>query len=246
MFLDHEFANTLLLHARVMAKAEIQKSTALTNASEEPSTSGVKNMNVPPTDSEESTVVDDIPSIVENSKITNVWNYNQTVCLIKSMATFYRDFNDPRKRKHIFENVANDLISHGFAVDSKSVQNKWKGLLRSYTKAKDTKNRTGQGPSRFLFYEMLDDIVGNQPKNSCTHSLNVLETSENIDKENVETMTSEIEDVRHPEETLKTSTEAEKPEEEHTNSTRKKRKFSAKQYEKEYIELKRGEHKRRQ
>lgn len=36
---------------------------------------------------------------------------------------------------------------------------------------KDTKVRTDQSPSRFLFFEDLD-IFGNKPTNECTHSLN--------------------------------------------------------------------------
>lgn len=129
-------------------------------------------------------------------RTTNIWSFNQTQSLINSMASYYADFNDPRKRKHIFEHIANDLISAGYAIDARLVQNKWKSLLRSYTKAKDTKTRTGQGPSRFLFYELIDDIVGNHPKNKCDHSLNTLNMpiSEN-DSSNGEKLPMENEDA---------------------------------------------------
>ncbi|KAG5877219.1 hypothetical protein JTB14_036427 [Gonioctena quinquepunctata] len=170
------------------------------------------------------------------------------------MATYYTDFNDPRKRKHIFEHVANDLISAGFSVDSKIVQNKWKGLLRSYTKAKDTKNRTGQGPSRFLFYEIIDDIVGNQPKNSCHHSLNSLDTTvladTGIEEPNLEL--KERNDKSHGEmgelpEVEAVGTEEEKnPSEELINSNKRRKRVSEKQLKKEYIDLKREEYTRRQ
>lgn len=233
-----------------MAQSGIQ---SLDNISNQPSTSGLKNINFPTgspapnhSDLEEYSVVEDIPPTSQSTRMTNIWSYHQTVCLIKSMGTFYNDFSDVRKRKHIFENVANDLISHGFSVDPKLVQNKWKGLLRSYSKAKDTKNRTGQGPSRFLFYEIIDDIVGHHPKNSCNHSLNILETSE-IDREYVES-SSEIVNVQNSEEQeVESSNNVEKFNEEHPNSTRKKRsRFSGKQNQKDYMELKREEYKKRQ
>lgn len=235
-----------------MAQSGIQ--SLLDNISNQPSTSGLKNINFPTgspapnhSDLEEYSVVEDIPPTSQSTRMTNIWSYHQTVCLIKSMGTFYNDFSDVRKRKHIFENVANDLISHGFSVDPKLVQNKWKGLLRSYSKAKDTKNRTGQGPSRFLFYEIIDDIVGHHPKNSCNHSLNILETSEIIDREYVES-SSEIVNVQNSEEQeVESSNNVEKFNEEHPNSTRKKRsRFSGKQNQKDYMELKREEYKKRQ
>ncbi|XP_018577662.1 uncharacterized protein LOC108915975 [Anoplophora glabripennis] len=88
------------------------------------------------------------------------------------MAIHYKDLSNPRKRKHVFENIANDMISEGFTINSIAVQNKWKSLTRSYSKCKDTRVRTGQSPSRFLFFEDLDEILGKKPTNECTHSLN--------------------------------------------------------------------------
>ncbi|CAG9822814.1 unnamed protein product [Phaedon cochleariae] len=175
-----------------------------------------------------------IPANPFLTRVTNVWN-----------------FNDPRKRKHIFENVANDLISARYTVDPKHVQNKWKGLLRSYTKAKDIKNSTGQGPSRFFFYEMIDDIVGNHPKNSCTHSLNSLDTPIVADGENED---PDLEMERNDQ----NSTEIEKQLEEDPPSkekscgqnnfspSKKRKRISEKQLKKEYVDLKREEFTKRQ
>ncbi|CAG9822181.1 unnamed protein product [Phaedon cochleariae] len=172
---DNHFANALLMHARGTA---------------EDISSDVEEM-----ESENTQCATPCNSQTQ-VRTTNIWSFNQTQSLINSMASYYADFNDVRKRKHIFEHIANDLISAGYAVDAKLVQNKWKSLLRSYTKAKDTKTRTGQGPSRFLFYELIDDIVGNHPKNKCDHSLNTLDPpiSEN-DSSNGEKVPLEDEDA---------------------------------------------------
>lgn len=90
------------------------------------------------------------------------------------------DFNHPKKRNHIFENISNDLISNGFSgVSSTMVRNKWNSLNKSYRKAKDMKSKSGRAPSRFMFFEQLDEILGNSPSNSCNHSIN----SENITSE---------------------------------------------------------------
>lgn len=244
LFLDHQFANSLLLDARMTAEA----STGMSEDAQ-PCTSRIKNVkfvnySLP---SPQSDLEENIPANPQNTKITNVWSYNQTVHLIKSMSTFYSDFNDPRKRKHIFENISNDLISAGYTVDSKMVQAKWKGLLRSYTKAKDNKNRTGQGPSRFLFYEIIDDIVGNLPKNSCSHSLNTLDTPETFNRENEEPLTEcESEETNLEVEFQNNENKSIKEQQETRQENKKRKRLSENQIKKEYIDLRREEYEKRQ
>ncbi|KAK5649589.1 hypothetical protein RI129_000618 [Pyrocoelia pectoralis] len=68
----------------------------------------------------------------ENLKTNYAWKYNQM------------DLNHPKKRKQVFEHVANDLLSLQFEVTSVMVQNKWNSLLKSYRKSKDNQNRTGR------------------------------------------------------------------------------------------------------
>lgn len=69
-----------------------------------------------------------------------VWSYDETICLIVSTAIHISDFSDLRKRKNVFENIANDLISAGYTINATQVQYNWKSLTRSCNKAKDTKN----------------------------------------------------------------------------------------------------------
>ncbi|KAJ3622369.1 hypothetical protein MTP99_002884 [Tenebrio molitor] len=46
-----------------------------------------------------------------NTKSTYMWKYDQVLGLINSMGNYTNDFDDPRKRKDIYEHVANELLS---------------------------------------------------------------------------------------------------------------------------------------
>jgi hypothetical protein len=99
------------------------------------------------------------------------WTYDQTLYLIDAMGSHMDELNHPKKRRFVFNNISNDLLSSGFSISGSICQNKWKNLLRSYKVAKDTKNRTGRGPSRFHFFDKMDDLLGEKPSNKCSHSL---------------------------------------------------------------------------
>lgn len=87
------------------------------------------------------------------------------------MESHYEDLAHPRKRKSVFINVMNDLISNGIAVDENMCQAKWKNLVRSYNASKDLKTRTGRGPSRFQFFSEMDELLGEKPTNKTKHSM---------------------------------------------------------------------------
>lgn len=101
----------------------------------------------------------------------HLWQYNEIRALITSMESHFEELSHPRKRKHVFENVSNDLLSSGFICSAAECQAKWKSLMRSYNVAKDNKNKTGRGPNRFQFFEEIDAIVGTKPSNNCEHTL---------------------------------------------------------------------------
>lgn len=46
-----------------------------------------------------------------NISPSHTWKYGETINLIKCMATHIEDLNHARKRKDVFEHVANDLLS---------------------------------------------------------------------------------------------------------------------------------------
>ncbi|KAF2884762.1 hypothetical protein ILUMI_21407 [Ignelater luminosus] len=79
----------------------------------------------------------------ESTKLTYIWKYDQVKALISSMSNHIQDLDNPKKRKDVYDNVANNLVSNKYQVSATIVQNKWKNLLKNYRKAKDTKTRTG-------------------------------------------------------------------------------------------------------
>lgn len=100
-----------------------------------------------------------------------IWSYAETIALLHSMETHVEHLSHPVKRKHVFENVSNDLLSLGYSIDATTCNTKWKTLVRSYKNTKDNNTKTGQSSSRLLFFEKMDEILGNKPSISCLHTL---------------------------------------------------------------------------
>ncbi|KAF5288839.1 hypothetical protein FQA39_LY03718 [Lamprigera yunnana] len=113
---DQHFLSSLLFHVKANRTAENAKSLCNTSISED-----------------------------QNLKTNYAWKYNQVVELIKLRSSHMEDLNHPKKRKQVFEYVANDLVILQFEVTSVTVQNKW----NDYLKAKDNQNRTGCGTISF-------------------------------------------------------------------------------------------------
>lgn len=119
----------------------------------------------------------------------HVWQHSEVLCLIESMAVHFDDLSNVKKRRNVFENIANDMLSKGFPTNATLCKAKWKSLVRSYSAAVDNKNRTGRGPSRFQFFEEIDAILGTKPSQKCSHtldtSINGLETDISDNRENI-------------------------------------------------------------
>ncbi|CAH1379966.1 unnamed protein product [Tenebrio molitor] len=99
------------------------------------------------------------------------WQHDEVKCLLHSFEQHKDELSHPKKRKFAWDNIANDVVSNGYTVNATICKNKWKNLLRTYKTAKDSKKRTGNAPSRFNFFNDIDDIIGKKPSNSCTHTL---------------------------------------------------------------------------
>lgn len=120
---------------------------------------------------------------ISQSGPPHIWQYSEVLSLIRSMEVNFENLSHSKKRKHVFGNILNDLLSEGYSLTAEMVQSKWKSLVRSYNSAKDNKNKTGRAPSRFQFFEEMDDLLGNKPSNSCKHSMESSEpgpSNENI------------------------------------------------------------------
>lgn len=114
----------------------------------------------------------------------HVWKHAEILCLIESMAVHFDDLSNVKKRKNVFENIANDMLSKGFSSNALLCKSKWKSLLRSYSAAVDNKNKTGRGPSRFQFFEEMDAILGTKPSQNCSHTLDT--SSSNLEMHVIE------------------------------------------------------------
>ncbi|CAL1681135.1 unnamed protein product [Lasius platythorax] len=105
------------------------------------------------------------------------WTYEQTLLLIQSYGIHEEEKSHPKQRKHMWDNIANDMISHGHDVNKKLCYTKWTNLLRSYKSAKDQihgNKKTGQAPSKFIFYDVIDELLGEKPSNSSSQTLSSL------------------------------------------------------------------------
>ncbi|CAH1107041.1 unnamed protein product [Psylliodes chrysocephalus] len=154
----------------------------------------------------------------------------------------------PSESIYSYYSITNDLNSSGFTTSVNAIQNKWKSLMRSYTKCKDNRNRTGQGPSRFLFYERIYDFVGDKPQNECSHSINSLEDSESdVTVENIEDEENiQPESINKNTEPGITENADGNMQEKHTNSQgHHKKRLSEKQIKKEYFKIKKEEYKKK-
>lgn len=121
-----------------------------------------------------------------STKTNYFWKYEQVVELIKSMGLHMDDLKHPRKRKRVFEYVANDLTGNQIQVTAAMVQSKWHSLLKSYRKAKDNRNKTGRGPSRFHFFDMMDEILASTTESSWSYTINLSKPDASDQQEDTE------------------------------------------------------------
>ncbi|KAI4465097.1 hypothetical protein MML48_3g00018041 [Holotrichia oblita] len=193
------------------------------------------------TEQQSETIMEDqLQNVGEQNNAHKIWTYAETKLLITIMETRHiQDFNHPFKRKHIiYDNIGNELESHGYSVNPLIIKNKWKSLTRSYNKAKDTKSRTGQGPTRFMFFDLLDELLGSKPTNTSTNSLDSLSSRENT-TESTYTSHSLIDNLEAG--SSKENCTAEITNKKQVNIRNNKRKLKL-----EWIEIKNEEYKQRQ
>lgn len=111
------------------------------------------------------------------------WQYDDIICLINSMQNHMDDLHHVKRKKHVFENVSNALLSNGYVATPDQCHVKWKSLLRSYKLCKENRNRTGKSPSKFNFFNQMDQILGEQPTNTCTRVLERSGDQVSLDRE---------------------------------------------------------------
>ncbi|KAI4454134.1 myb/sant-like dna-binding domain [Holotrichia oblita] len=109
-----------------------------------------------------------------------IWSHAETIALLHSMEKHLEHLSHPVKRKHVFENVGNDLLSLGYSIDATTCNTKWKTLVRSYKNTKDNNTKTGRSSSRFLFFEKMDEILDNSMQSPASTNESIDEVEEGI------------------------------------------------------------------
>lgn len=66
-----------------------------------------------------------------------------------------------KSKKMLWEDIAGKL-SHNFkqTFAQEKVARKWNTLVEAYKKVKDNNSSTGSGPSKFQFFDEMDDLLG--------------------------------------------------------------------------------------
>ncbi|VEN54142.1 unnamed protein product [Callosobruchus maculatus] len=59
------------------------------------------------------------------------------------------------------------------SFDGKKSRKKWENLGRTYKNTKDKKNKSGRYPVRFVYFERMDELLGNKPSNCSPHTFDV-------------------------------------------------------------------------
>ena len=78
-----------------------------------------------------------------------------------------------KRNKHIYEELAEDLVIYGIQKTGEQCRTKVKKLRQEYKKIADKHKETGQGRNKWKFFDKLNEFLGTRP---ATHPPKVLDT----------------------------------------------------------------------
>lgn len=90
------------------------------------------------------------------------WSKDEALALIDSYKSRQDEFQSAKRRTHVWENISEDLLCVDVRRSAKSCQVKWKNMVRTYKAVRGNFNRTGRGTSKFLFFNEMDDLMGDK------------------------------------------------------------------------------------
>lgn len=96
------------------------------------------------------------------------WSKNEALALIDTYKSRHEEFNSTRRRRNVWENISNDLLGAEIVRSAKCCEVKWKNMVRTYRAVKEAHKKTGRGTKRFLFFNELDELIGNTPTSYVT------------------------------------------------------------------------------
>ncbi|KAK9752651.1 Myb/SANT-like DNA-binding domain [Popillia japonica] len=117
----------------------------------------------------------------ENLNNPNYWTTKETLALISAYEQLSDRLSHARKRKHVWELIAHELLSLGITKSVEKCEMKWRNLINTYKPIKDNKKSTGRGAIRFQFYNKLDEILGDKLAMTCKHATDTTNFSTEAD-----------------------------------------------------------------
>ena len=115
----------------------------------------------------------DVDKVAEHS-----WTDVNTRSLIASVSDRMESFADPKiKDVKLWRDVVTDLGKMGIIVTAKQCKNKWDNLKKRYKSIKDNAKQTGRGYLPFKFMADMENVLGNRPGTSCSHTISSMENN---------------------------------------------------------------------
>ena len=101
------------------------------------------------------------------------WSVEETRALLNLWCDdrVQRQLEGAVRNKAIFEEIQRNLGSLGYHRTWLQCRVKVKNLIATYRKIKDNNSRSGQGRSDFIFFDLLDRILGTRPASRPTNLL---------------------------------------------------------------------------
>ena len=101
------------------------------------------------------------------------WSVEETRALLNLWCDdrVQRQLEGAVRNKAIFEEIQRNLRSLGYHRTWLQCRVKVKNLIATYRKIKDNNSRSGQGRSDFIFFDLLDRILGTRPASRPTNLL---------------------------------------------------------------------------
>ncbi|KAK9738180.1 hypothetical protein QE152_g10090 [Popillia japonica] len=106
-------------------------------------------------------VQETLSTSLDNRKAKSFWGYNKSVSLIHAVEAHYVELNHAKKRKHMWDNVSNELDDY---KDNRKATGR--GTMNN-------RKATGRGTMKFQFFEARDGFMGDKPNINSPHAVNV-------------------------------------------------------------------------
>lgn len=92
------------------------------------------------------------------------WPHAAILLLIEEYRKTADNFCSGRiSQKKIWQSIADELVKNTYSVTGPQCQSKFGGLKRTYKSIKDHNGKSGNGPRTWLYFEIMDGLLGVKP-----------------------------------------------------------------------------------